>query len=417
MKRIKISVICVVSIAFLTGCSLFDSVSRGAMNVFEDIICKVNSSQDATHETEGIYIVKQINSNINRSKSNEDYFYGNMMGIYHYSIQDKKLDKIVSNMNIYDFEIAGDYLYYTPHEDGNKPPSRLIKKNYRTGEETLIVKSESDSISLSIYNDNLIWDECKDHKYTYICPLGGNPEEESVDVNLLFKEDDVTGKQQTTVYKGMVICRQYDVEEGYYDINYIREEKTNRTLMYDYEEEAIDFYGKRIVFRNVTEGESTLDSFQYNIEGEQEWHLLSCFVDNHAGIYGNYLTVENGTIIGLISIPSNVQYNYQMYQRDLDRDILFQLNPQTRESSIIFDAEDNRTRIIGYQDSMIYLLRDYKIYRQAVNSEKLEELIEIPRNDEYLFDWQGDYLIIRYDDYKHDYEVAATYKIKDTNIQ
>ena len=110
---------------------------------------------------------------------------------------------------------------------------------------------------------------------------------------------------------------------------------------------------------------------------------------------------QNGDseIVGLISVSNNPNVSSQLYQSDIKRDILFNLNISTGESKIIYDTIDNMTRIIGYNNGIVYLFKDdYKIYSQPLSGEKATEIASIPRSDDVVFDWCGEYLIVRYKD-------------------
>ena len=75
-------------------------------------------------------------------------------------------------------------------------------------------------------------------------------------------------------------------------------------------------------------------------------------------------------------------------------DVLFWFDPKTEKDGILYSPWNNRSRIIGYQDGVIYLLKDYKIYTRTVENEKEKLVVELPSDTNYMFDWQGDYLIV-----------------------
>ena len=107
------------------------------------------------------------------------------------------------------------------------------------------------------------------------------------------------------------------------------------------------------------------------------------------------MTSENGHIIGLVHVPRESYCDsFDPSQDELKCDVLFQLNPKTGENSILYKTENNRTRIIGYQDGVIYLLRDFKIYSSIMESKEEKLIAELPEDTFYEFDWQGDYLIV-----------------------
>ena len=94
-------------------------------------------------------------------------------------------------------------------------------------------------------------------------------------------------------------------------------------------------------------------------------------------------------------------------QEQLRYDVLFKLDPETGESSILYKARNNRTRVIGYQDGVIYLLKNFRIYTQDVENGKRELFLKLPRDNSYTFDWQGDHLIVI-----RGYEIFGAYKVR-----
>lgn len=92
--------------------------------------------------------------------------------------------------------------------------------------------------------------------------------------------------------------------------------------------------------------------------------------------------------------------------------MLFRLNPETGESSILYKPGNNRTRIVGYQDGIIYLMESYKIYSQPIeDGGKRILLYELPEHTDYRFDWQGDHLLIFYNCFEH-HELVTDLLIK-----
>lgn len=72
----------------------------------------------------------------------------------------------------------------------------------------------------------------------------------------------------------------------------------------------------------------------------------------------------------------------------------------------MYSARNNRTRIIGYRNGVIYLMKNYKIYAKTAERKGKEMLLQLPQNRNYIFDWQGDYLIVICG-----YEILGVYKI------
>ena len=73
------------------------------------------------------------------------------------------------------------------------------------------------------------------------------------------------------------------------------------------------------------------------------------------------------------------------------------MDPITNESEIIFDTENNFTRILGYQNGTVYLLDTQTgiITSNSLDGEVIDELFQLPSLDySYDFIWQGGYLLI-----------------------
>ena len=107
-------------------------------------------------------------------------------------------------------------------------------------------------------------------------------------------------------------------------------------------------------------------------------------------------------------VPKNFHRNsFDPLQDELKCDVLFRLNPNTGESSILHRTLNNRTRIIGYQDGVIYLLKNFKIYSRTVENKEEKMLVELPKDTYYEFDWQGDYLVVIRQD-----SIFGAYKVR-----
>lgn len=149
----------------------------------------------------------------------------------------------------------------------------------------------------------------------------------------------------------------------------------------------------------------------YWVEGDSEEHKIDCLNTSefdYSVIQQKKLTIENGEIIGLVHVIKNFRCDsWDPSQDELKYEVLFRLNLKTGENSILYRTENNRTRIIGYKDGVIYLMNNYKIYTRTVGSKGIEEFLELPRDTGYMFDWQGDYLIVMCK-----YNIFGVYKVR-----
>lgn len=220
-----------------------------------------------------------------------------------------------------------------------------------------------------VIRDTDIWSEA----HIYICPVEGDMKTDCMEVNTLFPEEDRTGRDQVIRYQDLRIRRYYDERSQVYRISELREAK------------------QRIIFRKWGQ-------FSYHMAGKPEEREITCLSQDsysYAHLQDNDITEENGEFIGLLQVPKNIRCDpINPPQDELKYDVLFRLEPQTGESSILYSPWNKSTRIIGYQDGMIYLLRNFKIYSRAVESEEEKQIAELPKDTYYEFDWQGDYLIV-----------------------
>ena len=248
-------------------------------------------------------------------------------------------------------------------------------------------------------------------EYIFVCPVNGNLKTDCTEVNDLFPEENKTGMEEEIVYQGIRIKRYYDIEEERYNITAVGEAESGRALLGNIQKCTI-----RVDEKLITLGHKSDEwGFFYCVEGEPEEYTIDCldYSDyQNSVIQKDKLTVENGEIIGLLHVVKNRYCDpYDPPQRDLKYDILFRLNPETGESGILYSAENSRSRIIGYQDGIVYFMKDYKIYTQTIGNRKKELFFELPEQSDYIFDWQGDYLIVVCEYGKYKYKIVGAYKI------
>ena len=95
----------------------------------------------APHETEGRYLVNHINSERNRNKDSENYYYADKYNIYSYSFKDGKITECMhlereDGYFIEDFAVYDEYLYYVKRDDTKYELYRM--KQYTKEEELLL---------------------------------------------------------------------------------------------------------------------------------------------------------------------------------------------------------------------------------------------------------------------------------------
>lgn len=167
------------------------------------------------------------------------------------------------------------------------------------------------------------------------------------------------------------------------------------------EDQYISLAGHDIAIKK-NKGSSAYQYFSYQVDGGSK-KPIDCF--NKKG-YANsrlvkgYLTADKeNEIRGIMCVSGNPIESVSLNQGDIVRDMLFGLDLDTGESQILYDTKNNQTRIVGYEDGIVYLFKnDYKVYSQPLEGGKATEILSIPRSNDVIFDWCEDYLFVRYRD-------------------
>lgn len=311
--------------------------------------------------------------------------------------------------------VVGDQVYYVLTDDtvrrydcGEQTDEELFSEkdiHRMYGQEEL---SDYASISITRYGECLVL-FLKEYmkEYIYVCPMDGTLRTDCVEVNTLFPKEDRTGREQSIRYHGMRVRRYYDAEKEEYVIIELGDEKRRSTFsnLAPRFTTTIRMNGK-LISLSLERGKSS-----YWVEGDSKEHTIECLNKSefdYSVIQQKKLTIENGEIIGLVHVIKNFRCDsWDPSQDELKYEVLFRLNPKTGENSILYRTKNNRTRIIGYQDGVIYLMNNYKIYTRTVGSRRIEEFLELPRDTGYMFDWQGDYLIVI-----RKYNIFGAYKVR-----
>ncbi|MBQ3163156.1 MAG: hypothetical protein IJC02_01245, partial [Lachnospiraceae bacterium] len=244
-------------------------------------------------------------------------------------------------------------------------------------------------------------------------PLNGTFENDREYLGDYFPKDNQTGEMVQITMDGLLIEGYYNPDEQQYCIASVREQDTNRVVVQDNHIELVVGGKKVAIYRDRKNQQMP---YSYQIEGEER-KAIGCLEKSgyrKSELYEQYMTQEGeSTIIGLINISKNPVFSWELFQFDIARDMLFRLDVNTGESKIIYDTKDNMTRIIGYNNGIVYLFKDdYKIYSQSLSGGKATEIASIPRSDDVMFDWCGDYLIVKHRDRKTGEAISPLYEVK-----
>ena len=61
-----------------------------------------------------------------------------------------------------------------------------------------------------------------------------------------------------------------------------------------------------------------------------------------------------------------------MSQKHLERELLVEIDLETDTSRMLYDTRNNRTRIVGYRERNVYLLKDHIVYKKRVENWRAE---------------------------------------------
>lgn len=321
------------------------------------------------------YEVENINGKNILNAGSTYYFYSSSKTIYGYSLADnEKVVILEEEQRIWDFCSYGDRIFYSLRVDAESEAGQEIwEYNWVSGEKSLLLE-DAECTYIAAYNNYLIYDN---FAVDYICAIGGDMRDESTELLFLFEEEDKSGEEQFTVFQGMLVGRQYDSSLGAYGITCVKGETGEDILK--------DLNGPRVLVNDSLFSAETLqwkDSLEEMIKPTRDLVEYIGKAD---------LTVEDGKIIGLTS----ALHHYPVDQSSVDFDFLFEVDPETGQIRILYSQKTNMPRIIGYKDGMVYLMEDYKLYREPIDGGERVELFDLPEENTMYFKWYGDYLMIR----------------------
>ena len=378
-------------------------------------------NQNYFSETDCIYVNRlSADSNINNSDSY--YYIDHTNQVYECTLESGERTLLLENNDLRNYYCANDrYIFYT-YYDSNAKHCRMNRYDRLADKDELVFENDDTcvrSMIIDIYGDYLYFatdnygvEGAGAHIYR-VKSDSSDITPEKVDITELFLLSNVDLSATQFFVDDLVIDGYYDKEQDIFYVLSLREKDTNRyVLRHEYEEVYAD--GKRIEFKQES-ASPNLPSV-YIMNGKE--YKLECFRNRYydrSKLYEDYMVCEDeNTVIGLISVSSSPQISRDMDQEYVKKDQLFSLNLETGESGILYDTENNGTRIIGYRDGTIYLFDStYTVYEQRLDSGEQQELGTVPKADEIVFDWQDEYLIIRFKNHAG----SDTYEVKVIKIE
>ena len=315
----------------------------------------------------GWFQVECINSNENNGYSeiqDLNYYYLSEsydVNCYKIDTQEREFICITENAAII-WQFKYPYLIYTYAVPGDK--YRINRLNLETKKEECIYEAQGTMFPvINIIDDDLyIQMKSQEQFITYRCPVEGEIENQLQQI------------ENTQPFS----CNVSTSEDQY-----------------------INFAGHDIVIKR-NKSSSVYQYFRYQADAGAE-KLIDCFNKKgytYSRLVKGYLTSDKeNEIRGIMCVSCNPIESVLLNQRDIVRDMLFELNIDTGESQILYDTKNNQTRIVGYEDGILYLFKnDYKVYKQPLSGGEATEILSIPKSNDVIFDWCEDYLIVRYRD-------------------
>lgn len=340
-----------------------------------------------------------------------------------YSLEDGSIEYYAEDKGyeMKNFAVWDGDIYYVRSDDAG---FELWKQNIQTSEKTMILSREdietlnggkelisgkgSSYCRVDAYEDYLYF--MISGKHEYISPIEGDFMQECIDISTLFQEDNTSGEIQRVVYDGITFERCYSSKLKRYETIGIRDGSDHK-ILYKGSGTGIPVNGKIVRF--------TKDTYTYDLKyriGGGEFRTITCFSGknfNWSAVEEKNLTVENGKIIGWISVSRDPNVLSDLSQNFIIREVLFELDIETGESQILYDTVNNLEKIIGYQDGIIYFAGNDKVYSRELDSGHEKVLFDLPGGEKYIIDWQAGYLIIRG---KVKVEEVIAYKVSEDRL-
>lgn len=310
---------------------------------------------------------------------------------YYVARGNKTLNKVLLEENrseridaggVYHCYEEADYVFY------NKCPGGGVEELWRyhkeIGEKEMFASVDMrNSFGIRFVGDYIfVEDRVLDE--AWICPKDGDIEKDRINVHSLFPEENRTGDDQIITIDNIEISRYYYAQDQRYYINYVKNLEKRK-----WGERFVDVEGKELKIWSEDEG------FYYGYE-DGEIREIECLESSRY----EYLSIEEGVfltsdemIIGFLP-REQLRGHPFLVGPPKYREVLISLNPDTGESEILCETEDNNASMIGYREGRLYFIKDFKVYRQDLDSGVEEELFDLPSPKEVReIRWRAGYLI------------------------
>ena len=121
-------------------------------------------------------------------------------------------------------------------------------------------------------------------------------------------------------------------------------------------------------------------------------------------IYKNgkiYAVINHTKMAGGLVFRNPVPHTNYLHDNEIKEQLLVEIDPKTQSYSTIYTVKGGRSRIIGYDNDYVYLLKENTVLRRNISTKKAEKLMEYEADKEtdIKIVWAGDNLVVRrYDD-------------------
>ncbi|MCH5338592.1 MAG: hypothetical protein J1E03_07415 [Acetatifactor sp.] len=359
-----------------------------------------------------LYVVMNINGSKNNGE--DDYYFTTYREIHQFSVSEQEIINSVRYEDgedgaIDNFAVCDEYIFFLTDVGWVQDPEKIWRYDRESRIYELFLETRHCG-RMTVYDGNLLYGRDD----IYVCPIDGNPDEDCVSLLEQFPDTDSIVPSQEILYQGWRIWRVYLKSRHTYRIMQIVDEENDEVILSNFLSDSIGswpyFFGEDIWMDGewiYFTKDAGISNFYYQKGYESERQKIDCLNDRQyrkSEINTFNMTVEGEKLIGILSVSKDPLEGHFLYQEDIKKDVLFEIDLENDSSRIIYSTENNKTRIIGYQKGIVYLLKDDVIYEEDIERKKRKELLDLREEDfydaapssrrEFRFYWQGSNLII-----------------------
>lgn len=355
-----------------------------------------------------VYFCRRINGKENAGS--EDYYFAVGGNVIQFSMPDQEITGRYSpwegqgetgrNSASIDIYAIGEGYIFMETDRGNPDISGRIWKYDMATHTCELFMEKSRSSYMTVYDGFLLFGE----RDMSVCPVDGNPGEECISLFEQFPDLKVSVSDRVgeTDFRGWRVWSYWS--HGSPQIEAAVDVEDNRVVLPSQSFSWFWTGEEWVIF------EKTAPFFYYRREKEPKQHQIDCLSDSrysYSDFRSDMVTWEDGKIIGMLTVSKDPNSSILLGQYAVRNDLLFEIDMEMDTSRILYSTKNNETRIIGYRDGVVYLLRDDAVYQEELGGGERLELLDLQESGlnlynedgkhlDLAFDWQGDNLIIRH---------------------